>query len=120
MYDTRETLPAMFCARVRGQAHRTAIRLPSGDGQFRSLNWSEVAHDVRRAALVLRRLGGGPGDRVVLVSENRYEWIVVDLAVHLARGVHVAVHAALSGQQIAYQIVDSGARVAFVSDQEQL
>ena len=79
-----------------------------------------MAHDVRRAALVLVRLGVEPGDRVVQVSENRYEWIVVDLAVHLARGVHVAVHAALSGPQIAYQILDSGARVAIVSGGEQM
>ena len=33
-----------------------------------------------------------------------------DLAVQMARGVHVPVHASLSGPQIAYQIVDSGAR----------
>ena len=48
-----------------------------------------------------------PGDRIVQVSENRYEWIVLDLAIHFARGVHVAVHRVLSGPQIAYQIVNS-------------
>ena len=120
MYETRETLVAMFCARVRAQAHRPAIRLPAGEGTFRSLTWAEVAHDVRRAALALVRLGVKPGDRVVQVSENRYEWIVVDLAVHLARAVHVAVHAALSAPQIAYQILDSGARLAIVSGGEQM
>ncbi|HEV3417075.1 MAG TPA: AMP-dependent synthetase/ligase, partial [Pirellulales bacterium] len=120
MYDTRETLVAMFCSRVRRQAHRTALHLPAGEGKFRTLSWHELAQDVRRTALVLRRLGVRPGDRVVQVSENRYEWIVVDLAVHLARGVHVAVHAALSGPQIGYQIIDSGARVAIVSGAEQL
>ncbi len=53
------------------------------------------------------------------VSENRYEWILVDLAVHLARGVHVAIHASLSGQQIAHQIADSGARIVLLSTAEQ-
>jgi long-chain acyl-CoA synthetase len=120
MHDTRETLVAMFCARVRGQAHRTALRLPAGEGKFRTLSWHELAHDVRRTALVLKRLGVRPGDRVVQVSENRYEWIVVDLAVHLARGVHVAVHAALSGPQIGYQIIDSGTRLVIVSGAEQM
>jgi long-chain acyl-CoA synthetase len=120
MYETRETLVAMFCAGVRAQGHRPAIRLSAGDGSFRTLTWSEVAHDVRRAALALVRLGVTPCDRVVQVSENRYEWIVVDLAVHLARGVHVAVHAALSGSQIAYQILDSGARLVIVSGGEQM
>ncbi|HKD37969.1 MAG TPA: AMP-dependent synthetase/ligase, partial [Pirellulales bacterium] len=110
----------MFGARVRAQGNQPAIWLPKEDGAFRTLTWREVARDARRAALALVQLGVRPGDRVVQVSENRYEWIVVDLAVYLARGVHVAVHAALSGPQIAYQILDSGARLAIVSGSEQL
>ena len=70
--------------------------------------WNELAQEVGRLAAGLRRAGVQPGDRVAQVSENRYEWILVDLAVHLARGVHVAIHASLSGPQIAHQISDSG------------
>ncbi len=68
---------------------------------FHTLSWNQLAKEVRRLAAGLRRAGIKPGDRIVQVSENRYEWILLDLAVHLARGVHVAVHASLSGQQIA-------------------
>jgi long-chain acyl-CoA synthetase len=60
-----------------------------------------------------------PGDRVVQVSENRYEWIVLDLAIHLAQAVHVAIHSTLSGAQMAYQIRDSGAQLAVLSTPEQ-
>jgi long-chain acyl-CoA synthetase len=120
MDESRETLVAKFCARSREGAHRTAIHLPDSAGGFRTLTWRDVADDARRAALALKRLGVEPGDRVVQVSENRYEWIIVDLAVHLIRGVHVAIHAALSGPQIAYQIIDSGARLAIVSGPEQM
>jgi long-chain acyl-CoA synthetase len=115
-----ESLVAMFCSSAKHGAHRAAIHLPDGTGSFRTLTWSELAGDVRRAALALRRIGVEPGDRVVLVSENRYEWIVVDLAVQMVRAVHVAVHAALSGPQIAYQILDSGAKVVVVAGPEQL
>ena len=66
---------------------------------------------LRKTAAALVRLGVKPGDRVIQVSENRHEWIILDLAVHLARGIHVAVHSTLTGPQIAYQIVDSGSKV---------
>ena len=120
MDESRETLVALFGLRAREGAHRPAIHLPDGAGAFRTLTWREVADDARRAALALKRLGVEAGDRVVQVSENRYEWIVVDLAMHLVRGVHVAVHAALSAPQIAYQIIDSGARVVIASGPEQM
>ena len=45
------------------------------------------------------------------VSENRYEWIITDLALHLAGVVHVPIHVTLSAEQIAEQIIDCGATV---------
>jgi len=113
------TIVSLFRERVRRDGERSALRVKRG-GQFVALDWNALARDARRAAVALRRLGVEPGDRVVQASENRYEWIIADLAVHLARGVHVAVHATLSGPQIAYQIADSGARLVLVSGPEQL
>jgi long-chain acyl-CoA synthetase len=115
-----ETLVAMFCARAKDGAHRPAIHVPNGAAGFRTLTWRALADDVRRAALALKRLGVEPGDRVVQVCENRYEWIVVDLAIQFVRGVHVAIHAPLSGPQIAEQILDCGAQVVIVSGPEQM
>src|SRR5262249_25091175 len=86
---------------------------------FHTLSWNQLSKEVRRLAAGLRRTGIKPGDRVVQVSENRYEWILLDLAVHLARGVHVAIHASLSGQQIAWQIADSGGSLVVISTAEQ-
>jgi long-chain acyl-CoA synthetase len=78
-----------------------------------------LAADARRTAAALVTLGVQPEDRVIQVSENRYEWIVLDLAIHMARGIHVAVHCTLTGPQIAYQIVNSGATLVVVSGPEQ-
>src|SRR5436190_21751876 len=106
-----ETLVSIFCRRVELDGARTAICVRQGE-DFKPRSWNDLARDVRCMAAVLRRLGVQPGERVVQVSENRYEWIVCDLAVHLARGVHVAVHCTLAGPQIAYQIADSGSKLA--------
>src|SRR5262245_45261927 len=120
MADLRvsDTLPAMFARRVAADGDKPAIHVKRGD-KVGPLTWTRLAADARRMAVALAKLGVEPGDRVIQVSENRYEWIVLDLAVHMARGIHVAVHSTLTGPQIAYQIKDSGAKLVVVSGAEQ-
>ena len=90
------------------------------DGKLRWLCWSDVAGKVALVAGEIRAAGIEAGDRVAHVSENRHEWIVTDLALHLAGAVHVPIHVTLSGPQIAEQIRDSGAKLVFVSTDELL
>jgi long-chain acyl-CoA synthetase len=113
-----DTLVAMFARRVVQDGDRPALHFRRGD-KFAALTWNKIAADARRTAAVLVGLGVKPGDRVIQVSENRYEWIMLDLAIHMARGIHVAVHSILTGPQIAYQIKDCGAKVVVVSGPEQ-
>lgn len=114
------TLVELFANCVARGAQETALYLPDGDSGFHSLTWNDLAQEVRRLAAGLRQANIQPGDRIVQVSENRYEWIVVDRAVQMARAVHVAVHAGLSAQQIAFQIADSDARIVLLSGAEQV
>ena len=89
-------------------------------GELHWLTWQQVADQASQLAATLRVAGIAPGDRVAQVSENRWEWIITDLAIHLAGAVHVPIHITLSGEQIAEQITDSGARLVFVSSQPML
>ena len=114
-----ETLPAIFHYRIQHSGDRPAI-FSKHDGLFAPVSWSQLARDVTMLAVGLVRCGVQPGDRVILFSENRYEWVVVDFAIQLAQAVHVPVHAPLTGSQAAFQIADSGAKVAFVSTAQQV
>jgi long-chain acyl-CoA synthetase len=75
---------------------------------------------VRDLALGLSSLGVGMGDRVVIMSESRPEWLTADFAILTLGGVTVPVYATLTPGQARYIIQDAGARVAFVSTAEQL
>src|SRR5690606_1893342 len=86
---------------------------------FRCCNWGEVGGDVARAAKMLRQLGVQLGDRVASLSENRSEWIVLDLALLVLGAVHVPIHATLSATQIVYQIAHSEATVLVLSGSAQ-
>ena len=59
------------------------------EGEWRSISWSEAARQVAALAASLKRIGLQPGDRVALVSENRPEWLIADLAIMAAGCVTV-------------------------------
>ncbi len=117
------TIPQLFWNRVDESADQTAVLryLPEsnlGESGWHSLTWREFADDVVRVASVLRQTRIEPGDHVAFYSENRYEWLVVDLAIQLIPAVHVPLHAPLTGVQARYQIEHAGAKVVIVSDGE--
>ena len=76
-------LVTMFLTRARDK--RDAPFLWSkASGAWQSVSWSEAARQVAALADGLKRLGMNPGDRVMLVSENRPEWLISDLAIMAA------------------------------------
>ena len=87
-------------------------------GELHWRTWQQVSDDANRLAAEIFATGVRPGDCVAHVSENRYEWIITDLALHVAGVVHVPIHVTLSAEQIAEQIVDCGAKLVFVSSRE--
>jgi long-chain acyl-CoA synthetase len=124
MMLTADTIVELLCRRIDASASAPALaakRRSSGEpgGRYAWATWNEVAADVSQAVAALVSLGVQPGDRVVQISENRYEWIIVDLALHMAGAVHVPIHPTLSGPQIAWQIRHCGARVALLSGPHQ-
>jgi hypothetical protein len=63
----------------------------------------------------LARWGVVKGDRVALVSENRWEWPVTDFAALALGAVDVPLYMTLTAEQVGYMLRDSGAKVAVVS-----
>lgn len=56
-----------------------------------------------------------PGDRVVVLSENRPEWHVVDFALHVSGLISVPLYTAFSPSQIRYVVEHCGAAALVVS-----
>jgi len=108
-----------FLHRSETTPDRTVLWIPEGDG-YRTLNWSQWRADVLRGAAALAGWGVRPGDQVVQLSENRYEWLVADLALQCVQAIHVPLHAPLSARQIAHEIKHSGASFVLASTSEQL
>jgi long-chain acyl-CoA synthetase len=104
---------------VTGRGDTVVMLWLDGDGAWKPITSNEVYGRVRALADVLRGWGVGKGDRVALLSENRWEWAVTDLAVLAIGGVDVPLYPTLTPEQIGYMLRDSGAKVAVVSSQAQ-
>jgi long-chain acyl-CoA synthetase len=85
----------------------------------RTLSTEEFFWRTAALAEALSDLGVVPGDRVMLVSDDRPEWHIVDLAVLDLGAVDVPVYGTLTPEQVAYQVNDSGAKVAVAENAEQ-
>lgn len=90
------------------------------DGAWTTQSWSEVAKAVCLLAENLRRIGLNTGDRVALVSENRPEWCVADLAIMAAGCVSVPTYTTNTQRDHAHILDNSGARAVIVSNEKLL
>ncbi len=74
-----------------------------------------VIEKIKRIALGLTDLGVKAGDRVAIISENRPEWSLTDLAILSLRAVNVPIYTTQAVEQIRYILEDSGAKILCVS-----
>jgi long-chain acyl-CoA synthetase len=88
------------------------------EGEWRSISWSDAARQVAALAASLKRIGLEPGDRVALVSENRPEWLISDLAIMAAGCVTVPTYTTNTTRDHAHVLGNSGARAVIVSNQK--
>lgn len=117
---SRYTVGRMFAMRVAAYGPRTFLRVPShGDAGRHS--WLEVASDVDRVAkgllFVQEELGGGP---FAILSENRYEMAVADLACLTTGLVNVMVPAHSTDLDVEYILGRMDVRCVVVSTATQL
>lgn len=94
---------------------RPATRIKAGDG-WAVQTYRELGEKVSTLAAHLVGLGIEPGDRVLLLSNNRPEWSVADLALLSVRAVTVPVYPTSTPDQVRHIAADSGAVFAIVEN----
>src|SRR3712207_5388640 len=122
MADTQQanvpaSVPGMCLDALARHAKADALCLKK-EGQWLRISGDAFIARVRAVALGLSSLGVRKGDRVALLSENRPDWSVVDLAILSLGAVNVPIYTTQAPEQVRYILEDSGARVLFVSGRE--
>ena len=90
------------------------------DKEYQDISYATLAERIKHFCLGLTELGLQKGDRVALLSENRPEWAITDLAILAGGGVTVPMFSTLTSAQVEYVVRDSGAKILCVSSERQL
>ena len=88
-------------------------------GSWRLISSAEFGRTVTALSCGLMSLGVRPGDKVILLSENRPQWAMSDFAILTAGAADVPVYPTLNAKDAAYIVNDSDAEVAIVSTRAQ-
>jgi len=112
------TLNDIFFAAVERDLDR--IMLYHEAGKWLPITSCEFGRSVARTARALHAWGVRPGDRIAILSENRPEWPMADMASLLLGAVTVPLYTTLTAEQTAFALNDSGCRAIFLSSNQQL
>ena len=116
-YSAWASLPAVFYHQATHLAERNFLWVKEG-ASYRPRTWRETGQAAGDLARGLGALGLGRGDRVVLLSENRPEWLIADVAIMTAGGITVPAYTTNTASDHLHILNDSGAVGAIVSTKD--
>jgi long-chain acyl-CoA synthetase len=117
--ETVASIAVLAQRRAREIPNRVAMR-DKDFGIWQDVTWAQLWETVIDAAHGLLALGVDTGDRVSIHSEDRPEWVILDLAAVSVRAITVGLYPTNPTAEVEYALTDSGARVHLAEDQEQV
>jgi long-chain acyl-CoA synthetase len=105
--------------RVASSSNPQAILWQDEFGHWQPISSDQIYQRVRQLAKTLLKWGANKGDRIGLISENRWEWAITDFATLGIGAVNVPIYPTLTGEQIAELMRDADCRIAVVSTRQQ-
>src|SRR5215212_8439752 len=108
------SVPGLILAAVLRHNKDDALNHRS-EGKWHNIPAATFVERVKNVALGLASLGVRPGDRIALLSENRPDWSIADLAILSLGAINVPIYTTQALDQIDYILSDSGAHAIFIS-----
>jgi long-chain acyl-CoA synthetase len=109
----------MFNDRVKESGAKPVFRWKEG-GTWREGTWADWDRASREIAAGLLALGVGKGERSCILANTRPEWLHCDIGILMAGGVTVPIYQSNLAYECEYIINDSGAKIVFVENPQQL
>jgi len=112
-----ETLSQLFLNTVKSYI-KDDLMLYKKEGLYVPISTQEFANMVKHFSLGLKDLDLGAGDKMIILSENRPEWVISDIANLCLGGITVPIYTTLVPEQVKYIIEDSDAKIVLCSNPE--
>lgn len=87
-------------------------------GVYYNISYKDLVKRIQNFSGALKSLGIGKNDKIAILSENRPEWAVSDLAIMSLGAIVVPVHSTLSTKIIQYILNHSEAKILIVSNSD--
>ncbi|MBZ0186979.1 MAG: AMP-binding protein, partial [Candidatus Obscuribacterales bacterium] len=117
-YET--SIGEMLRARAEEFGARPLLFDKDADGNYQSHSWTEIFDEIKNVGVHLLAAGVKPGDRLAMLSENRREMLVLELATMAIGALSVPIFAGYYTNHVDYILKNSGARRITVSTPLQL
>ena len=88
------------------------------NGKWVSISSKELVDNAIQLSKGLLELGVKKGDRIAMISNNRTEWHLTDLAIQQIGAVNVPIYSNINPEDYDYILNDCGAKLVFLSDEE--
>jgi long-chain acyl-CoA synthetase len=123
--DKRENAASIAATSIPGLCLNASLKHGKADtlnykagGKWINISAATFVERVKNVALGMAALGIRPGDRIALLSENRPEWSIADLAILSLGAINVPIYTTQAVDQIDYILSDSGPRAMFISNRK--
>ncbi len=113
-----ETLGQLFINTIKSFP-KDDLMLYKEAGRYVPISTDDVAKRVKNFCLGLRDLDLESGDKLIILSENRPDWVMTDFSNLCLGGITVPIYTTLVPDQIKYIINNSDAKIVCFSDDEQ-
>jgi long-chain acyl-CoA synthetase len=114
-----KVIPELFFEICKKHPDKPALLYKKG-GIYIPVNSKELSDKVKNLSGSLQRMGIEKGDKVAILSENRPEWVISDLAIMASGAIVVPLHSTFSSKIVCDILNRSEAKILIVSNNENL
>lgn len=101
---------------MRKYGDRAVVHYRDGDGPWQTLSWNDMQRRVLAVGSSLIEAGVKPGDCVVIMSDNRVEWLYCDFAIQSIGAITVPIYPNVSEEAARTITTDSASVLAIAGD----
>ncbi len=110
-------IPEIIWEQIQTKQSMPAIFQKFNGKNYESISYEQLGNIIVRMTAYLREEGFKAGDKIALMSNNRYEWPVIDLAVQSIGAVLVPLYTSLSRDSVKAMLTHSGSKAFFIENE---
>ncbi len=117
---SRKTLVQLILNSINNHNPSEEFIFTKSENKYHGLDRTELYNRIFTLREYLFNIGIQPGSKLAIISENRTEWVITDMACILSGFINVPIYTTLSPESIKYILNDSDSVVCFVSNNLQM